>query len=190
MSLTLHEQLTKHIEDQVGYSNVFPHKNWTLDQYQEMFKYIDEGWLMQTPDHYCGFIVNPDWEGEPMWEPEEEEEIECVDCDYSIKRDAFDAGKGRLMFNDTEHSTEPVKLVRCGVCDDRCSDPQGIFPNDEEEEEEEDSSFGTTYHDGSGFDDCDPNNTGWRKCREEGVIMSNACSECIYLTNSEVEKKE
>ena len=59
-----------------------------------------------------------------------------------------------------------------------------------EEEEEEDSGFGTAYHDGSGFDDCDPNNTGWRKCREKGVIMSNACSECIYLTNSEVENKK
>ena len=73
MSLTLHEQLTKHIEDPDSYSNVFPNKNWTLDQYQEMFEYIGKGWLVQSDS--CGFIVNPEWEGEPMWEPEEEKKM-------------------------------------------------------------------------------------------------------------------
>ena len=37
------------------------------------------------------------------------------------------------MFNDiNEEGTE----YRCGCCDDRVSDPMGMFPDDEEEEEE------------------------------------------------------
>ena len=64
-------------------------------------------------------------------------EIHCIDCDYTIDEYRFYKGYGRIMFSDVGGETE----YRCGVCDDRCSDPYGMFPDtdddDEEEEEEE-----------------------------------------------------
>lgn len=45
----------------------------------------------------------------------------------------------------------------------------------------EDTGFGTAYHDGSGFDDCDPSGKGYRKCKEEGWSKDKWCSECVYL---------
>jgi hypothetical protein len=58
-----------------------------------------------------------------------------------------------------------------------------------EEEEEVDTGFGTEYHDGSGFDDCDSENTGWRTCKEI-ADKSKWCSECVYLNNGEGRKVE
>ena len=47
------------------------------------------------------------------------------------------------------------------------------------EEEVEDTGFGTAYHDGSGYDDCDPQGKGNRLC---GNLSDNdSCSECVYL---------
>jgi len=61
---------------------------------------------------------------------EEEEDIACGDCDYTISQGEFDSGKGRIMFNDVnEEGTE----YRCGCCDDRVADPMGMFPDDDEE---------------------------------------------------------
>jgi len=47
-------------------------------------------------------------------------------------------------------------------------------------EEEEDNGFGTAYHDGSGYADCDSGNTGYRTCKEL-EDKSKWCSECVYL---------
>ena len=49
-----------------------------MEEYQEMMEYIAEGWLVQNGDWAInavvnGFIVNPEWDREPLWEPEEEE---------------------------------------------------------------------------------------------------------------------
>ena len=57
----------------------------------------------------------------------------CIDCEYKMTKTAFDAGKGRIMFSLNDG-------FRCGVCDDRCDDPEGMFPNEDldESEEEED----------------------------------------------------
>ena len=41
--------------------------------------------------------------------------------------------------------------------------------------------FGTEYHDGSGYADCDEDNTGWRKCKDE-PNKDKWCSECIYIS--------
>ena len=124
MSLTLHEQLAKHIEDPVGY-NVFPDKNWTLDQYQEMFEYIGQGWLVQTTDHHCDFIVNPEWEGEPMWEPEEEEEedlcpccgTDCDDC-HMEKKCSCPEEEENYSPCKTKKEQELVDCDFCGVKED------------------------------------------------------------------------
>mgnify|MGYP003148791973 FL=1 len=113
MSLSLHEQLKLHTEDPLEYDNIFPHDCWTLEEYKEFFRYIGNGWLVQS-DENNGFVVNPEWEGEPSWSPSEDV-----------------------------------------------------------------SWFGTAYHDGSGFNDCDPTGSGNRKCY--GLPKGQMCSECIYL---------
>ena len=56
----------------------------------------------------------------------------CDDCDYTLSKPAFEAGKGRIMFDDLEDGK-----YRCGVCDDRVSDPQGIFPDDSDDDSDD-----------------------------------------------------
>ena len=51
------------------------------------------------------------------------------------------------------------------------------------------SGFGTEYHDGSGFDDCDSENTGWRTCKEISD-KSKWCSECVYLSREDCDDCE
>ena len=67
---------------------------------------------------------------------EDEEDKQCSDCEYTLSKSAFDSGKGRIMFDDLEEGK-----FRCGVCDDRVSDPMGMFPDDEKEDSENDSSI-------------------------------------------------
>ena len=49
-----------------------------------------------------------------------------------------------------------------------------------------DTGFGTAYHDGTGFADCDPYNKGYRKCKEENLSKQLWCSECVYLYKNEL----
>lgn len=62
------------------------------------------------------------------------------------------------------------------------NDPYGIPHGSqfEDDNKSDNSGFGTAYHDGSGFDDCDPKNTGYRTCDKSS---KHACSECIYLAS-------
>ena len=69
---TLVWQLTKHIKNPEEYDNIFPMREWTLQEYRQIFYLIHKGWLVQSSEN-VGFIVNPEWEGEPLWECEEEE---------------------------------------------------------------------------------------------------------------------
>jgi glycine/D-amino acid oxidase-like deaminating enzyme len=62
-------------------------------------------------------------------------DVQCCNCDYSLSRAAFDAGKGRIMFSDVGDG-----LFRCGVCDDRADDPQGMIPNDDEDDDANDDA--------------------------------------------------
>jgi hypothetical protein len=71
--MSLHEQLTEHIKYPKDYDNIFPHPNWTLEEYQELFRYIQAGWLMlcdNSSDFLYGFVINEHWDEEPMWKPE------------------------------------------------------------------------------------------------------------------------
>jgi len=61
---------------------------------------------------------------------EQEPRMNCVDCDYSLCEGEFNSGKGRIMFNDVN---DDGTKYRCGCCDDRVADPQGMFPDEEEE---------------------------------------------------------
>ena len=74
----LHEQLKEHykwfiLESSNGYQNIFPNTDWTKEEYDELFTYIDKGWLIAADTVISnGFIINEDWEGEHLWKPEKE----------------------------------------------------------------------------------------------------------------------
>ena len=60
-----------HDEDEV-FDNVWPHDDWTIEDYKEIFNYIERGYLIQsdwwpTPANNA-FVINPEWEGDPLWE--------------------------------------------------------------------------------------------------------------------------
>lgn len=75
--MKFYEQLEKHINNPQKYTNIWHNIDWTLEDYKELFEYIDEGWIIQND--YCldnnAFIINPQWEGEPLWTPPEKQEI-------------------------------------------------------------------------------------------------------------------
>ena len=54
----------------------------------------------------------------------------CEDCGYSLNKWEFDSAKGRLMFCEGTDIEEGE--YRCGRCDERCGDPEGMFPNDDD----------------------------------------------------------
>ena len=93
--------------------------NWLADPDCE---YVDLNALVYFLTEECGVVLKEEEEEEPL--------IDCVDCDYSLYKGEFDAGYGRIMFNDIN---EDGTKYRCGCCDDRVADPQGMFPDDEEE---------------------------------------------------------
>jgi len=54
------EMMNEYPED---YDNVFPNKYWKLEDYEEMFKLINTGHLIQS-DESVGFVWNPEFEQE------------------------------------------------------------------------------------------------------------------------------
>ena len=75
---SLQEQLEEHSkyvlsDQQSGFNNIFPNTDWTKEEYDELFSYIDRGWLV--PDdtgNSRGFIINQDWMEEPLWASQED----------------------------------------------------------------------------------------------------------------------
>jgi len=106
----------------------------------------------------------------PEPETDDDDDVMCVDCDYGMSRQAFERGKGRIMFGLNVKYLKR-KEYRCGCCDDRVSDPQGEFPDTDSEEDEDDEP----QHDiccGCGkYDDTRP------VCDCGGSHRSN-CAEC------------
>ena len=89
--------------------------------------YLDEdGILIDNCNEYCSEECRTLQAKAEHEDEDEEEEMICCDCGYKMSKSAFDAGKGRIMFDDLENGK-----FRCGVCDDRVSDPQGMFPDEE-----------------------------------------------------------
>ena len=149
MSLSLHEQLKLHMEDREENNKIWPHDCWTIEEYKEFFRYVDDGWLIQS-DYYSGhnaFVIDEEWEDDPP----------CP---------------SHLWVDD----------MKCPTCGDIWTDYERCdCPPYEDNDSETDSAFGTEYHDGSGYADCDPYNTGYRKCRSEGDDKKRWCSECVYI---------
>jgi len=82
------------------YENIFPNKTWKLEDYEELFKYISPGYLVHA-ECSPGFVVNPDWDEEPMWEPElcsedeDDDKMECPECLEKFNCDEFEYIPGR-----------------------------------------------------------------------------------------------
>ena len=74
----LQHQLKEHykwfiLESDNGFQNIYPNTDWTKEEYEELFSYIDKGWLIAADTVISnGFIINEDWEGEHLWKPEKE----------------------------------------------------------------------------------------------------------------------
>ena len=109
------------------------------DSFEETSGWTDKKW--ERFIKYYGYDENDDAimesieyfeEQDEEEEEEEEEKCRCDCCDYSISKSDFEAGKGRIMFNDLDDDG-----FRCGVCDDRCDEEGELLEEEEEEEEKE-----------------------------------------------------
>ena len=91
---TYQQQLAKCKDTTDDYSNIWKSSVWTINDYEELFKDIDRGYIIQDPEDIY-FIINPDWE-----EEEEEEEQYCewlrlkdIDCGDDKTLEEFKAMK-------------------------------------------------------------------------------------------------
>jgi len=113
------------------------------DEQETLFRrddFFDEGHYQTDTNEENVEMIN-DWTDEHISGEDEEPDISCTDCDYTIEKNRFDRGGGRIMFTDV------VGEYRCGVCDDRCSDPDGMFPDTDDGNWVEPTKFEEfTYH--------------------------------------------
>ena len=108
---SLQEQLEEHSkfvfsDKESGFNNIFPNKDWTKEEYDELFSYIDRGWLV--PDdtgNSRGFIINKYWVGEPLWASQEDHILKYKAIEkYSHTRNLF----GMIL---NEHNSDTGKLI-------------------------------------------------------------------------------
>ena len=123
--------------------------SWTLDDYRDFMFCVEKGYLVQKESTTL-FMINLEWELVGLVNPYAEEFVD-MKCE-----DCGDEG--------SVSGSPDSKL--CPDCYDK-------------KEEEEETGFGTAYHDGSGFDDCDPEGKGNRLCSE--YPKDKWCSECVHL---------
>ena len=113
----LHEQLKEHykwfiLESDNGYQNIYPNTDWTKEEYEELFSYIDKGWLIADTVISNGFIINKDWEGEHLWKPEEEKtRKEQVIEEWYNTRSLFRIISDNAKFAMEEHNSNTGKLI-------------------------------------------------------------------------------
>ena len=109
--------------------------NYTTENCDEFVKICKRTWkkeFLEAVDNDDGMLHQffPEADKSEEEIEGEGEDYVCKDCGYSLNKWEFDAGKGRLMFcegNDIEEGE-----YRCGRCDERCGDPEGMFPNDDD----------------------------------------------------------
>ena len=66
------EQMKRLHDEDDEYNNVWPHSDWTIEDYRKLFYHIDKGYLVQGEYYETenAFIINESWEGDPLWEEE------------------------------------------------------------------------------------------------------------------------
>jgi hypothetical protein len=150
----LYEQLRKHSADPEAYTNIFPLDDWTLSEYKVFGNFIHKGWLIQGDDydkHYNGFIINPDWEGEPMWEEENPNRWlyikEYLTREFSLTD--WDLLEEYAREYDENHERISVDMAARECRDEDLIDyiQQCLLINDDEKEEEMDmnTKFGLMF---------------------------------------------
>ena len=101
---------------------------WAMDKYMteeekvectQANKSMSEIWDMLKPRH---LIAEEEYCEEGIMHC-------CMNCDYELTDAQFCEGKGRVMFCADNGIGEGE--YRCGVCDPRCSDPDGLFPDED-----------------------------------------------------------
>ena len=110
-------------------------RDWDKKHDHRLVGALCHSWAYQTRAFCCPSCIDAGkCECDDCDEPSDSEDEEqaykmvCENCEYTLSRYDWGWGKGRIMFNDLEDGK-----FRCGVCDDRVNDPQGMNPNDEEE---------------------------------------------------------
>lgn len=113
--MSLHYQLDKHIKTPDYF--IYPTKEWTLEEYQEFFEYFEKGWIIQGDPYDLqwegknGFIVEPEWEDEPMWSGNQEDNIDMMKelCDVWCE-DHEQKKFAKIVVDGKE------QLVKCSGC--------------------------------------------------------------------------
>ena len=115
----------------------------------------------------------------------EQEESEIVEV-FMLNEDDRDERlkahyrQGKIVFGKWVNAVDEEELFTDKYCEwlrlknIDCGDDETL-----REYKRELAGFGTQYHDGTGFADCDEDNTGWRKCKDE-PNKNKWCSECVY----------
>ena len=67
--MKFHEQMKLLRDENEDYDNVWPHDDWDIQDYKDMFSLIDRGYLTQI-DYRNSFSINEEWEGEDIYEEE------------------------------------------------------------------------------------------------------------------------
>ena len=98
-----------HNEDE-DYSNIYPNEGWVLNDYKELFTYIGKGYLVQCHDNNA-FMINEEWEGDPMWEEENLKQYE-IKCGWCEEQDLDVC----CPINCVKNRQDGVELTVCGEC--------------------------------------------------------------------------
>ena len=73
--MKFYEQLEKHSNNPEEFTYIKPHYDWLLQDYKDLHSYLEEGWIV-THEYYCDrFIINPEWEDEPLWTPPQKKKL-------------------------------------------------------------------------------------------------------------------
>ena len=109
--MRFHEQMKKLRNEEEQFDNIFPHYDWTLQDFKDLFCMIEEGYLVQEESYW--FIINEVCDRDVYKEQFEEFEANCIVCnDYMSDVEEEDYNEGAN-----------------NICDNCCSD--------EEKEDEE-----------------------------------------------------
>tara|TARA_R110001599_G_scaffold68771_2_gene193697 strand:- start:498 stop:851 length:354 start_codon:yes stop_codon:yes gene_type:complete len=79
--MRFHEQMKKLRNEEEQFDNIFPHYDWTLQDFKDLFCMIEEGYLVQEESYW--FIINETWDREDVYKEQFEEfedEEQCKMC--------------------------------------------------------------------------------------------------------------
>jgi len=121
---SFNEQLKSHTEDRESWDNIMPMKDWTLEEYQNLYSMITAGFLVNHPEYNGAFMLKTYLE---------EEEDDCDDCEGKCRADETDTCEhcGVELRNGCANNPSDHSIFDgcCDICRDKCR-------SDDEEEED------------------------------------------------------